>query len=87
LASIGHPVAGDRLYGARPFPALADRVFLHAWRIVFSSPAFDQSHQTDQGDPSAARVTVEAPLPAELSRLLSTGVSSNISSNIAPDSL
>ncbi len=50
LASIGHPVAGDRLYGA---PANA-RVFLHAGRIAFTSPA--------TGD----RVTVEAPLPAEL---------------------
>ncbi len=28
LASLGHPVAGDRVYGARP----AARIFLHAWR-------------------------------------------------------
>ena len=50
LASVGHPVAGDKLYGA---PA-AERIFLHAWRIAFTSPATDQ------------RVTVEAPLPEEL---------------------
>ncbi len=50
LSSIGHPVAGDKLYGAPP----AERVFLHAWRIVFTSPA------------TGARVTVEAPVPAEL---------------------
>ena len=50
LSSIGHPVAGDKLYGAPP----AERVFLHAWRIAFSSPAADQ------------RVTVEAPLPGDL---------------------
>jgi 23S rRNA pseudouridine1911/1915/1917 synthase len=50
LASIGHPVAGDRVYGAPP----AERLFLHAWRIGFLSPA--------TGD----RVTVEAPLPTEL---------------------
>ena len=31
LASLGHPVAGDRLYGGRP----AARIFLHAWRIGF----------------------------------------------------
>jgi 23S rRNA pseudouridine1911/1915/1917 synthase len=49
LASIGHPVAGDRLYGAPP----ARRLFLHAWRIAFVSPA------------TGARVQVEAPLPAE----------------------
>ena len=50
LASIGHPVAGDRIYGAPP----GHRLFLHAWRIGFVSPAI--------GD----RVTVEAPLPPEL---------------------
>jgi 23S rRNA pseudouridine1911/1915/1917 synthase len=50
LASIGHPVAGDRLYGA---PA-ARRLFLHAWRIGFDSPA------------SSERVRVESPLPPEL---------------------
>jgi 23S rRNA pseudouridine1911/1915/1917 synthase len=50
LASIGHPVAGDRLYGARAGP----RIFLHAWRLAFTSPASDE------------RITVEAPLPDEL---------------------
>jgi 23S rRNA pseudouridine1911/1915/1917 synthase len=50
LASVGYPVAGDRLYGARP----ERRIFLHAWRIGFTSPA------------TGARVTVEAPLPEEL---------------------
>ena len=50
LASLGHPVAGDRLYGAPP----AQRLFLHAWKIGFTSPATGQL------------VTVEAPLPAEL---------------------
>lgn len=50
LASIGHPVAGDRLYGAPP----ARRLFLHACKISFLSPA------------TGARVQVEAPLPAEL---------------------
>jgi 23S rRNA pseudouridine1911/1915/1917 synthase len=50
LASIRHPVAGDKLYGA----AVADRIFLHAWRIRFDSPA------------TGERITVEAPLPKEL---------------------
>jgi len=54
LASEGHPVAGDRLYGA---PA-ASRMFLHAWRISFTSPS------------STERVTVSAPLPAELEQWL-----------------
>jgi 23S rRNA pseudouridine1911/1915/1917 synthase len=50
LASLGHPVAGDRLYGA---PA-GRRIFLHARRIAFTTPA------------TGVRVTVEAPLPPEL---------------------
>ena len=54
LASLGHPVAGDRVYGA---PAGA-RIFLHAWRIGFTSPA------------TGLRVAVEAPLPPELEQWL-----------------
>ena len=50
FASIRHPVAGDKLYGARE----AERIFLHAWRIRFESPA------------TGERVTVEAPLPKDL---------------------
>jgi 23S rRNA-/tRNA-specific pseudouridylate synthase len=50
LKSIGHPVAGDKLYGAHA----ADRIFLHAWRIRFNSPA------------TGERVTVDASLPKEL---------------------
>jgi len=54
LASIRHPVAGDKLYGAQA----AGRIFLHAWRIRFDSPA------------TGERVTVEAPLPKELEHWL-----------------
>jgi 23S rRNA pseudouridine1911/1915/1917 synthase len=57
MASIGHPVAGDRLYGAPArvagMPPL-DRYLLHAQRISFDSPA------------TGGRVTVEAPLPPEI---------------------
>ncbi len=52
LASVGHPVAGDRLYGAPPDPS--GRFFLHAQRIAFDSPS------------TGARIVVEAPLPPEL---------------------
>ena len=57
LSSIGHPVAGDRLYGApakvegRP---VLERFFLHAHRIGFQSPT------------TSRQITVEAPLPPEL---------------------
>ena len=61
LASLGHPVAGDRLYGARLYGALpAERIFLHAWRIAFASPA------------TGKRVAVESPLPVDLRRWLAT---------------
>jgi 23S rRNA pseudouridine1911/1915/1917 synthase len=57
LSSVGHPVAGDRLYGApakvEGRPSL-DRFFLHAHRLGFTSPSTGRS------------ITVEARLPAEL---------------------
>jgi len=55
LASIGHPVVGDTLYGAKAQLELG-RFFLHAHRIRFRSPA------------SGEAVEVEAPLPAELTQ-------------------
>jgi 23S rRNA pseudouridine1911/1915/1917 synthase len=57
LSSIGHPVAGDTLYGApskvEDMPPLG-RHFLHAHRIGFAQPS--------TGEP----VTVESPLAPEL---------------------
>ena len=57
LSSIGHPVAGDTLYGApskvEGMPPLG-RYFLHAHRIRFAQPS--------TGEP----VTVESPLAPEL---------------------
>lgn len=35
LASIGHPIVGDRLYGPKKQPAWADRMMLHAFAIEF----------------------------------------------------
>ena len=57
LSSIGHPVAGDTLYGAAA--QKYGRFFLHAWTIAF--------HQPVSGHP----VKVEAQLPEELERWLS----------------
>jgi 23S rRNA pseudouridine1911/1915/1917 synthase len=56
LAAAGHPVAGDRLYGAAAAPE--GRFFLHAHRIRFQQPS--------TGDP----VEVVSPLPEELSAWL-----------------
>jgi len=52
MASIHHPVAGDKLYGAKPSPW--NRYFLHAHRLVFRSPARGEE------------VTVVSPLAPEL---------------------
>lgn len=57
FASLGHPVAGDPLYGASGRTGL-NRLFLHACRLSFTQPSTGQ------------RVTVESPLPAELERWL-----------------
>jgi 23S rRNA pseudouridine1911/1915/1917 synthase len=52
MAALGHPVAGDRLYGAKPSPW--NRYFLHAHRLGFHSPA------------TREHVTVVSPLPPDL---------------------
>jgi len=57
LDAIGHPVAGDPVYGtgtSRVGPAGLARLFLHAWRLEFTSPSGDR----------VIRATAE--LPAEL---------------------
>jgi 23S rRNA pseudouridine1911/1915/1917 synthase len=43
MAALGHPVAGDRLYGAKP--SLWDRYFLHAHRLGFRSPSTGEAVQ------------------------------------------
>jgi len=58
LAALGHPVAGDRLYGARrPLPGLA-RQFLHAYLLGLRLPSDDAYHE------------FTAPLPPELLAVL-----------------
>jgi 23S rRNA pseudouridine1911/1915/1917 synthase len=69
MASIGHPVAGDALYGGKRAPGCRregskqalrdlDRPALHAARLSFSHPS------------SAERLSFESPLPPELNALL-----------------
>ena len=61
LASIGHPIAGDRVYAtgpARSGPEGLERLFLHAWRIEFLSPS------------DGHLIRAEAPLPGELDSVL-----------------
>ena len=61
LAALGHPVAGDPVYGtgtSRKGPDGLERLFLHAWRLELVSPS------------SSKLVRVEAPLPDALESVL-----------------
>ena len=61
LEAIGHPVAGDPVYGtgtSRRGPDGLERLFLHAWRLELTSPT----------DGHLIRAT--APLPPELESVL-----------------
>ena len=53
LHHLGHPVLGDKLYGANAAPELP-RQMLHAWKLGFEHPR------------SATRVLFEAPMPADM---------------------
>ena len=56
LASIGHPVVGDVLYGKRS--EALERQFLHAQRLAFRHPRTDE------------RLDLEAPLAEDLAKAL-----------------
>jgi 23S rRNA pseudouridine1911/1915/1917 synthase len=61
LMALGHPVAGDAIYGtgtARKGPDGLERLFLHAWRLELVSPT------------TAKLVRVVAPIPPELEAVL-----------------
>jgi 23S rRNA pseudouridine1911/1915/1917 synthase len=61
LASLRHPLAGDRAYGADPTLAARlglTRPFLHAWQLAFDHPA------------DGRRVELTEPLPEDLQGVL-----------------
>jgi len=59
LAAIGHPIAGDRVYGGAEVESLGARHALHSSYIAWA------------GDGTLPGFAVEEPLPDDLSRLLS----------------
>jgi 23S rRNA pseudouridine1911/1915/1917 synthase len=62
LASLGHPIAGDAIYGGRrrpPLPVLLDGLALHATALAFVHPI------------SQARMEFASALPPRIERLLS----------------
>ena len=61
LEAIGHPVAGDPVYGtgtSRRGPDALERLFLHAWRLELTSPS------------TGSLIRAEAPLPDALEGVL-----------------
>lgn len=58
LAAIGHPIAGDRIYGRKKGTPGLPRQFLHAWRLTLTLPGSDE------------RRTFTAPLPDDLQQVL-----------------
>ncbi|MET0795392.1 MAG: RluA family pseudouridine synthase [Polyangiaceae bacterium] len=58
LAAIGHPIAGDAVYGGESVPALGARHALHASRLTWA------------GDDTIAGFSVSEALPPELAQLL-----------------
>jgi 23S rRNA pseudouridine1911/1915/1917 synthase len=59
LASIGHPVVGDTLYGKKPAPVGLARQFLHAESLELTLP-------------SGSRIKIVADLPEDLGKFLET---------------
>jgi 23S rRNA pseudouridine1911/1915/1917 synthase len=54
LAAIGHPVAGDPIYGtgtSRRGPNGLDRLFLHSWRLELTSPSTGRLIRAEAGLP------------------------------------
>ncbi|MFH1086073.1 MAG: RluA family pseudouridine synthase [Chloroflexota bacterium] len=58
LASVGHPVVGDRVYGPRRARITAPRQMLHAWRLELAHPV------------TGAPLAFEAPLPPDMAAVL-----------------
>jgi 23S rRNA pseudouridine1911/1915/1917 synthase len=71
LDAIGHPVAGDPVYGtgtSRRGPEGLDRLFLHAWRLELASPADGHLIRATAPLPGELEATLEALRQAEAAR-------------------
>ena len=58
MASIGHPVLGDDLYGAARGPAAGDGQYLHAFELGFEHPT------------TGSQLLFESPLPQYFTDML-----------------
>ncbi|MFH1192795.1 MAG: RluA family pseudouridine synthase [Candidatus Jorgensenbacteria bacterium] len=69
MASIGHPVVGDALYGRKGNPLGLARHFLHAESIVFSLPAC-AGGPARAGTPDGKLMRFDAELPEDLEHVI-----------------
>ena len=59
FAYIGHPVAGDTVYGRRQAPPGLERQFLHASRLELRSPATRRKHSFEAALPNDLAIVIE----------------------------
>jgi 23S rRNA pseudouridine1911/1915/1917 synthase len=69
LASLGHPLVGDVTYGGARTPA-SSRAAARAAIIAFPRPALHAAALAFDHPASGVRLSLEAPLPEDLVRLL-----------------
>ena len=69
LNSIGHPIAGDRIYGFKKLksPTGLSRLFLHAYKLELTAPP---SVKASGDRPDGKKIVLEADLPDELQNVL-----------------
>ncbi len=71
LASIGHPIVGDSLYGKKTNPFNLDRQFLHAESLEFNLENGPPASEFARGRSRVGRrIKIEAGLPKELKQVL-----------------
>ena len=59
MASIGHPLIGDKMYGATMEGSLdVDRALLHAWKMTFKQPF------------GTADISIKAPIPEDMRKYI-----------------
>jgi len=71
LNSIGHPIAGDTIYGFKKQPSLPElnRLFPHAYRLEFVLPSETSANESL---PTGKALNLEIDLPKDLQKVLSS---------------
>lgn len=59
MASLGHPLLGDVIYGSKRPPHNAPRLMLHAWWVAFTHPRTGETVRVEASMPAAFAAAVE----------------------------